>query len=164
MFAARMIRLIDAHAHKISEELIRQLEQSNGCHELVLRVPKHELAMRSREIYHHLNECLLAKTPAEIEDRYVGIGMRRADQGVPFSELLFAFALTKDCLWEHLEQDGLFEDPMELIGDLHLLRSVGQFFDRMAHATAVGYETVYARKAYLSRANSPEDVLQVKAS
>ena len=170
MFAVRMIHLIDAHAARISEQLIGQLEKSDNCKELMQRVPRHELEMRAHEIYHHLSEWLLATTHAEMEERYIGIGMRRANQGVPFSELLFSFALTKDCLWEHLEQDGLFEDPVELIGDLHLLRSVGRFFDRVAHAAAIGYETAHARKAYLSGSNSPDDVrapddvLQTKAS
>jgi hypothetical protein len=66
--------------------------------------------------------------------------MRRAQQGVPFSELLVAFTITKECLWDHLEQDGLFEDPVELMGDLHLLRSIGRFFDHIGHAAAIGYE------------------------
>lgn len=164
MFAVRMIHLIDAHAARISEQLIPQLEKSDNCHQLMQRVPRQELEMRAREIYHHLSDWLLAKTHAEMEERYIGIGMRRADQGVPFSELLSAFALTKDCLWEHLEQDGLFEDPVELIGDLHLLRSVGRFFDHIAHAAAIGYEAAHARKAYLGRSSSPDDALQTKAS
>jgi|SRR5215469_2375020 len=140
MFAIRMIQLIEAHAGRISEELMHRLENSDACKHLLEKVPANELRMRTHEIYHNLSDWLLAKTQAEIEERYVGIGMRRAKQGVPFSELLAAFTITKECLWDHLEQDGLFEDPIELMGNLHLMRSIGRFFDRMGHAAAIGYE------------------------
>lgn len=119
---------------------MHRLESSDSCRELLQKVPTQELKMRTHEIYRNLSDWLLAKTQSEIEEHYLGLGMRRAKQEVPFSELLFAFAATKECLWEHLEQDGLLEDPMELIGDLNLLHSIGRFFDRVAHAAAVGYE------------------------
>jgi hypothetical protein len=140
MFAIRMIQLIEAHASKLSEELMHRLESSDRCRELLRRMPGQELKMRTDEIYRNLSDWLLEKTQTEIEELYIGIGMRRAKQGVPFSELLLAFTATKDCLWEYLEQDGLLEEPVELIGDLNLLRSVGRFFDRIAYAAAIGSE------------------------
>jgi hypothetical protein len=45
--------------------------------------------MRTHEIYRNLSDWLLSKTPSEIEERYEALGMRRAKQGVPFSELLY---------------------------------------------------------------------------
>jgi hypothetical protein len=146
MFAVRMLQLIESHADKLSRELIHKLESSGNSRELIKRVPAQELKMRTHEIYRNLSDWLVSKTQSEIEERYEGLGMRREKQGVPFSELLFAFTATKECLWEYLEQDGLFEDPMELIGDLTLLHSIGRFFDRVAHAAAVGYEGAHARK------------------
>jgi hypothetical protein len=140
-----------------SSHNVQGLVNSDGCRELLLRVPANELRMRTHEIYRNLGDWLLAKTESEIEERYVGIGMRRAKKGVPFSELLLAFALTKDCLWEHLEQNGLFDDPLELIGDLHLLRSVARFFDRITHASAVGYEAAHGRESYSSKAGRSAD-------
>lgn len=106
--------------------------------------------MRTHEIYRNLSQWLLEKTQAEIEERYVGLGLRRAAQGVPFSELLYAFSMTKECLWEHLEQDALLEDPLELIGNLNLLHAVGRFFDRAAHAAAMGYETARQQHEHVS--------------
>jgi hypothetical protein len=163
MFAIKMIQLIESHAGRVSEELMQRLEKSGSCQELLHRVPAHELKMRTHEIYRNLSDWLLTKTESEIEERYIGIGLRRAKQGVPFSELLSAFTLTKDCLWEHLEQDGLFEDPLELIGDLHLLRSVGRFFDRVTHAAAIGYEA-HGREAHVSQACAVAEMTGSRAS
>jgi hypothetical protein len=142
MFALRMIQLIENHAAKLSDDLLIRLQGSDNCVELIKNVPTDELRMRTHEIYRNLSDWLLSKTPSEIEERYKALGARRAQQRVPFSELLYAFSLTKECLWSYLEQDGLLEDPMELLGDLNLLHSIGRFFDRVGHAAAIGYELV----------------------
>jgi len=145
MFAVRMIQLIETHAGKLSEELLYRLQRSENCRELIRRVPPEELRMRTDEIYRNLSQWLLEKTQAEIEDRYVRLGLRRAAQGVPVSELLYALSTTKECLWEHLEEEALLEDPLELIGNLNLLHTVGRFFDRATLAAARGYEVAAHR-------------------
>lgn len=144
MFALRMVQLIEAHAGNLSDELMQRLKTSNSCNELLRNVPAQELKMRTHEIYRNLSDWILAKTESEIEERYVGLGMRRAKQGVPFSEFLFALNATKECLWQYLQQEGLLEDPVELLGDLDLLHSLGRFFDRAAYSASIGYES--ARK------------------
>lgn len=143
MFALRMIQLIEAHANNLSDELMAKLKSSERCHNLIHKVPAHELKMRTHEIYRNLSDWLLAKTESEIEERYVGLGMRRAKQGVPFSEFLFALNATKECLWQYLQQEGLLEDPVELLGDMDLLHSLGRFFDRAAYSASFGYESVH---------------------
>jgi len=143
MFALRMVQLIERHANKLSDELMHRLETSRRCRELVEKVPALELKMRTHEIYSHLSDWLLAKPEAEMEKQYIGLGVRRAKQGVPLSEFLFALCTTKECLWDYLEREGLLEDPVELLGDLNLLHELGRFFDTMACSAAVGYESVH---------------------
>jgi len=143
MFALRMVQLIEAHASKLSDELMDRLKRSENCCQLLHRVPAQELKMRTHEIYRNLTDWILAKTQSEIEERYVGLGMRRAKQGVPFSEFLFALNTTKECLWQYLQQEGLLEDPVELLGDMELLHSLGRFFDRAAHSASIGYESAH---------------------
>lgn len=140
MFALRMVQLIETHAARLSDELSQKLIASGECRDLLQRVPSHELKMRSHEIYRNLSEWLLSKTESEIEERYVGLGLRRARQGVPFSQFLFALSATKECLWEYLQQESLIESPVELLGDMDLLHSLEKFFDRAAYSAAMGYE------------------------
>lgn len=141
MFALRMVQLIEAHAANLSDELIRRLKSSESCNDLLRKVPAQELKMRTHEIYRNLSDWILAKTGSEIEERYVGLGIRRAKQGVPFSEFLFALNATKECLWQYLQQEGLLEDPVELLGDIELLHSIERFFDRAAYSASIGYES-----------------------
>jgi len=143
MFALRMVQLIESHADRLASELMRRLVASGRCRDLMRKVPAQELEMRTHEIYRHLSDYLLLKTESEMEAQYIGLGVRRVKQDVPLSDLLFALAATKECLWGYLEREGLLEDPVELLGDLNLLHALGRFFDRIAYAVAVGYESAY---------------------
>ena len=139
MFAIRLVQLIETHADKLSEALIRKLKNSDEVSELLSMVPAHELKHRTYEIYRHLGEWLIAKTLSDVEERYIGLGVRRARQGVPFSQVMFAIHTTKQVLWDYLLLEGLLE-PEDLIGEMELVRSLGQFFDRALYYTAIGYE------------------------
>jgi hypothetical protein len=140
MFAVRLVQLIEAHADALSERLMEKLRTASRCQELLLKVPADELRRRTHEIYRHLGEWLLTKTESDVEERYVGLGMRRARQGVSYSTFLWAVNLTKEHLWEILEREGLLEEPLELLGELDLLHSLELFFDRVLYFTSVGYE------------------------
>jgi hypothetical protein len=139
MFAIRLVQLIETHADKLSEALIHKLKNSDEVSELLSMVPAHELKHRTYEIYRHLGEWLIAKTLSDVEERYIGLGVRRARQGVPFSQVMFAIHTTKQVLWDYLLLEGLLE-PEDLIGEMELVRSLGQFFDRALYYTAIGYE------------------------
>ena len=140
MFAVRMMQLIETHADVLSEGLARKMRTAPQCQELLRKVPADELKRRSQEIYCHLGEWLTSKTESEIEERYVGLGIRRARQGVSFSTFLWAVNSTKEYLWEFLEGEGLVEQPVELIGELDLLHSLERFFDRVLYFASIGYE------------------------
>jgi len=140
MFAIRLINLIENHADRLSEGLLFKLQASPQCNELVAKVPAEELRRRTYEIYRNLDDWLLTKTEAEIEERYVGLGIRRARQGVPFSALLWAIGATKEYLWEYLQREGLMDAPLELFSELELVHCLDRFFDRVSYFAAMGYQ------------------------
>jgi hypothetical protein len=140
MFATRLVQLIEAHADRLSEGLMHRLKNSDRCHELLQKVPADELERRTRDVYRNLADWLLTKTESEIEERYLGLGARRAGQGVSFSQLFWAMSLTKEFLWEYLWTEGLLEEPVELWGEMELMHSLELFFDRALYFAATGYE------------------------
>ena len=156
MFAVRLVQLIETHADKLSEAFIHKLQKSEECRELVNKVPAHELKHRTYEIYRNLSEWLITKTLSEVEERYIGLGVRRARQGVPFSQFLFAIHTAKHVLWDYLLMEGLLE-PEDLIGEMELVRSLGQFFDRALYYTAIGYEQ--AQKGESAQAHATHAVM-----
>ena len=141
MFPVRLLQFIEDHAEKLSEGLTCKITSSARCQNLVQLVPGEEIRRRSYEIYRNLGEWLTNKTESEIEERYVGIGRRRALQHVPYSEFLWAVTLTKEFLWDYLEREGLLEEPVELFGELELLHILERFFECALYHAAVGYET-----------------------
>jgi hypothetical protein len=153
MFAVRLVQLIETHADRLSEAAIRKLKNADECREFLDKVPAHELKHRTYEVYRHLGDWLLSKTLSEVEERYIGIGARRARQGVPFSGVMFAIQTTKHVLWDYLLLEGLLE-PEALIGEMELVRSLEQFFDRALYYAAIGYEQVW--KSELAADSSPD--------
>ena len=146
MFPAMLIQLVETHADNLVAGGLRTPKGSERCCELVQRVPSEELRRYIYEIYRHLGEWLFTKAEFEIEDRYIGLGIRRAKQGVPLRELLWTLTAVKEYLWEYLEQEGLLEQPLDLYGDREFLKSLELFFDHALYYAAVGYESVGLRR------------------
>lgn len=150
MFTLRLVQLIEHNADKLSEGLMARLKRSEACSELLSSVPSHEMKQRTFEIYRNLTDWMLNKTEAEVEERYIGIGSRRARQGIPFSQFLYAIHATKENLWDFLQQEGLLE-PGELISQMELLRAMEHFFDRALYFGSLGYESVIQGELVRSR-------------
>ncbi len=142
MFAVRLVQLIEDHADNLSEGLLRKVRTSPRCSEVARRVPPEELKRRAHDVYHHLTDWLLNTTESEIEERYLGLGMRRARQGIPYSHVFWALRTTKEHLWDYLQREGLLDGPVELWGEMELLHCLERFFDSALYYTAVGYESV----------------------
>lgn len=143
MLAYRLVRLIETHSDALAAGLLQRVQTSEltqGYH----NVPPEELKQRVYEIYRHLGDWLLGKTEFDIEARYREIGVRRAQQHVPLSELTMTIILTKENLWEFLKKESVLDRPVEVFGELELLQLLEQFFDHAIYYAAVGYERAVA--------------------
>lgn len=145
MFALRLIRLVEEHADQLAESLLKKLKDSESCNDLLTLVPQAELRNRAYEIYKNVTDWLLSKTESEVEERYLGLGARRATQDVPFSQMLYAIQTVKENLWDFLRQED-FMESQELLGEMELLYSLERFFDRVIYFASVGYEGARARQ------------------
>jgi hypothetical protein len=139
MIALRLVRLIEHHSEELTAELVAKLETSSRTVDL-RKVPTEELRGRIQEILRHLSEWLLTKTGHDIERRYFEIGERRAGQGVALSDFCWAMSMTKEHLWEFLQRQGFLRGPVEIYGEMELLRLLDQFFDRALCFASEGYE------------------------
>ncbi len=138
MIALKLVRLIESHSDELAKRLLARYERWIGTHN-VCNVPRHELERRTYEVYRNLTDWLLYKTDAEIERTYTELGMRRAAQGLPFGHFFFAIITTREVLWDFLQEEGLAENPVDLLGGFELLRLLEQFFDKALYYATVGY-------------------------
>jgi len=139
MLLYRLVRLIESHSEALASSLLGKVQESEHTREF-RRVSPEELRDRVYEIYRHLGDWLLGKTEFDIEKRYLEIGARRAQQGVPLSQLVMVIILTKENLWEFLRKESPLDRPVEVFGELEMLQLLEQFFDRAIFYAALGYE------------------------
>ena len=149
MFARKFIDHVDTHADHLCEEFIQKIKRSDRCKELLQRVPAEDQRQTTREIYRNLTDWLLTNTDTVTEDRYVSLGRRRAQQGVPFSVLFWAVCATREYFWEYTERETLLDEPADFWGGVRMLHSLDRFFDRALYFVTIGYET--AAKEQLGR-------------
>lgn len=139
MLAYRLVRLIETHSDTLAAGLLKRVQTSDRL-QGYSSVPADELRERVLGIYSHLGQWLLGKTDFDIEARYVEIGRRRAQQGVPLSQVVWTIIQTKENLWQFLKDEAALERPVEIFGELELLQLLERFFERAIYYAAVGYE------------------------
>ena len=110
MLAYRLVRLIETHSDALAAGLLEKV-QSSELTRAYRNVAPEELRQRVYEIYRHLGDWLLGKSAFDIEQRYEEIGARRVHQGVPISELIWVIILTKENLWEFLQEGSRHGAP-----------------------------------------------------
>jgi len=139
MLLYRFVRLIETHSQALAASLLNRVQNSDDT-QAYQSVPPDELKQRVYEIYRHLGDWLLGKTEFDIEQRYLEIGARRAQQHVPYSQVAMVIVLTKENLWEFLKTQSDMERPVEVFGELEMLQMLERFFDHAIYWAAVGYE------------------------
>jgi hypothetical protein len=139
MLTYRLVRVIEYHSDALAANLLRKVQTGDRT-ESYRNVPPDELKQRVNEIYHHLGTWLIDKTTPEIEQRYMAIGERRAEQDVPLSELIWAIILTKHNLWEFIDDTTFAGRISEVSDKQEILNLLDEFFDEAIYAATAGYE------------------------
>ena len=139
MLATRLVQLIEERSAPLSEELLGKFLVHERC-ATMRNVPLEELHDRSKEVYQNLSAWLLFKTDKDIEERYTEIGMRRYEQGVTLSHLLYALTLTKEHLLEWLQREAFYDNAAAVYGQLEFVRMLSRFFDQATFHAVAGYE------------------------
>ena len=153
MLAYRLVRLIETHSDALANSLLQRVQTAEAARDYS-KVPAEELKTRVYEIYRHLGEWLLGKSEFDIENRYVEIGRRRAQQGVALSQLVWTIIQTKENLWDFLRRESVLDRPVEIFGELELLQLLEQFFERAIYYAAVGYEREMIENASQEKARN----------
>lgn len=139
MLSGRLVRMIEDHADQLTEGLIVDLKQNS-------RTPTYhkfdhaDMYERIYKVYHDLGEWLSREAESQVETHYSNLGKRRADEGVPLSEVVYALIRTKTHLFAYTRRAGLFDSAMDLYQLQEFRRLVDHFFDDAVYYTARAYE------------------------
>jgi len=120
--APTTLAIIESHSDELAASLLDRVHNSGATVGYQL-VPDKDLRDTVSEIYCHLSDWLSTRNEFDLEQRYRAIGTRRAQQGVPFSQVAWAIVFTKENLWDFLK-NNLEMDPAAVFTDLaHVLCS-----------------------------------------
>jgi len=140
MRAGKLVQHMKANAERISVDVVKKIRASQRCSELVSKLTPEEQERSTADIYRDLTGWLTTESDDTIERRYVVLGLLRAQQGIPFSNLFWAVCIAHEHLWQYMQQECLLDEPVEFWGGVILLRSMAQFFDRVLYFVLKGYE------------------------
>ena len=140
MHAIKLVRHMKANADPMSGTVIQKIRASERCAGLALNISAEEQKHTIAEVYRDLVDWLATETSSSIRERYIAMGVRRAQQGVPFTDLYWAVCIAHEYLWEYMQQECLLDEPVEFWGGVNLLRSLTQFFDNAFYFILLGYQ------------------------
>ena len=140
MRAGKLVQHMKANSERMSDAVTQKIRTSDRCSALVERLTPEEQKRSTVEIYRDLTSWLGAESDSTIEERYRVLGLLRAQQGIPSSDLCWAVCIAQEYLWQYMQEECLLEEPVEFWGGVILLRSLTHFFDRVLYHTLLGYE------------------------
>ena len=154
MRAPKLVQHMKANAERMSEEVLLKIRNSEKCSELVKKLPLDEQKHYTADIYRDLTDWLATESDDTIERRYLDLGILRARQGIPFSNLYWAVCIAHEYLWQYMQHECLLEEPVEFWGGVILLRSLTQFFNRLVYFASLGYEKASRLDVQVTEAHS----------
>ncbi len=124
MLGVKFIHLIENNSELLGKGLVQMLKVS-GRTDAYRVIPEHELLHEAQVLYRNLNEWLANRTELDVQQYYTQMGMRRAEQGVPIGQFLWALILGKEHLWSFMQREAVGEGALELINELGFLLALG---------------------------------------
>jgi hypothetical protein len=146
MLALKVVRLIEAHADALAERLVQRIRSSQHI-TIYKDLPDNELKELATDVYRHLGSWLMEKPEAEVERFFSFKAVRRAEQGVPLSDLVWALMITKENLFRYIQANVEVQHAYELFGELEIIQAIDQFFDKAIFFVAVAYEKTRGKVA-----------------
>lgn len=134
----RLVRLIEAHSETLSKGLTELIHKSERTSEF-RRIPAADLRLAGSEVYRNLGEWLLQKTERDIAERFQTVAKRRAADGIPLHQFVWALMLSRDHLWHFLRVESFADNIVALHGEMELQLLLNQFFDRAIYHAILGY-------------------------
>jgi hypothetical protein len=143
----RLVHRIEEDAAEMASAFVDQIERDPQAGGYLDHVPGPELWKRVHEIYRHLGEWMSTRTAGDVERRYCEIGVRRAQQGLPLSKLLYVILATKGFLEEYVRTHRPpLQQPSEVLADLEMEHLLDQFYNHAIVSAAYGYEQSVQQK------------------
>ena len=152
MISKALVRQIEDHSARLVQEVLAAIRndiRTQSYHHL----PEAHVRGAVEGLFEHLEHWLSSRTDYAVERRYQKIGRERFLEGVPLSEVIYAFSLVRATLIRFLRGSAM-GDAADLHAEYELSLSISEFSEKAIYYVARGYED--ARKAGLDASETPE--------
>jgi hypothetical protein len=139
MLSGRLVQMVEDHAEQLTQSLTIDLKENARTPEY-RKLPDSEIHDRVFKVYHDLGEWLGTEGEIQVEAYHTRLGKRRADEGIPLSQVLYALIRTKKHLIAYVRRAGVFDSAMDLYQFQEFRRLVDNFFDKAIYYTTRAYE------------------------
>lgn len=146
MLSLKLVHLIEVHIDGLSDGIVAKLHTSARTRGLQT-IPAPELRGRIHETLCHFHAWLITNADHSIAERYRDLGRRHAARGAALPDLCWAIVLMKEHLWDFVEQQALHTTPVEIHGELELMRLLDLFFDCVICHVSEGYDEARSKMA-----------------
>ena len=152
MISKALVRQIEDHSARLAQEVlaaIRNDSRTQSYHHLT------EAHVRGavEGLFQNLEHWLSSRTDLAVERHYQKIGHQRFLEGVPLSEVIYAFSLVGATLIRFL-RGSVVGDTADLHVEYELALSISEFNEKSIYYVSRGYED--ARKAGVQSSKRPE--------
>jgi hypothetical protein len=138
LLSGRLVQLIQDHADRIADTLVRKVRGHSDLVTLAKRHPT-ELHNWCADQVSCLNESLLAPGD-ELKPRYTSLGRARFAESIPLHEAVLRLFLLKDTIIEFVHTQGLPMTALDLYAQEELEQRISRFFDVAVYHVVCGYE------------------------
>jgi hypothetical protein len=140
MISARLVHRIEDHWEQVGDKFFRLMRSSQDMPHFT-RLPESELTEVCRRVLRNLGNWLVSGSESDIAWHFERIGAERHRSGIPLSEAIRVVQLLKDATISFIQDEGPFENSVQLCAEEELENQLGKFFDLLVFHLARGYES-----------------------
>lgn len=146
MLGTKFSKLVGNHSSELATRIVQQLQRSPRTWKY-RGLDERELTDDIRYLLLNLDDWLANRTDRQIHERYSAISRRRASQGIPSEQLLWAIVIAKDQIIAFLRAEAAADGVLDLFGEVEFLFALSDFFDQAIYDSLVAYKQIAERQA-----------------
>jgi hypothetical protein len=137
MLALKLVHLIERHSEELAAGLTKRILGSERTSDF-RKIPPQKLELAAAEVYRNLGQWLLCKTDSDIAERFQAAAANRVEQGVGLHQFVWALVISRNHLFQFLQENAMADGIVELYGKLELQQMLDRFFDSAVYYGVLG--------------------------
>ncbi len=142
MLSDRLTQILEKQADRLTHSWLEML-QSNANTQSYHKLDDKQLIDRVHQVYKKLSLWMDWKVSSrDLAQFFTLIGQERRQEKLPLSEVVYAIFLARRNLQDHIKEESVIENALDLQRLIEFNTRVNYFFDKVTFFVIQGYENV----------------------